>query len=99
METLGYLLGAITIIWIWDTKLRDELFFLPQEDDEVGFKPKEYRIKLFRVVNNLPLFGKLINCATCLTFWVGLISFIITKDLFLLSLPIFYKLTIKLITK
>jgi hypothetical protein len=89
METIGYLLASITFIWLWDNKVREKLFFEPLEDGEIK---KEYRIKLFRVIDTAPIIGELLNCSTCISFWTGLTLFIITGNIFFVSLPLYYKL-------
>ena len=92
METLGHILAAITFIYLWDTKIREKIFF---KQNGVS---KPYRIKLFRVIDTAPIIGEWLNCATCLSFWTGLTMFYFTNDIFLLSLPLAYKGVIKLIS-
>ena len=79
METLGYLLGLVSLIWLWDTKMLHSLLF--KQISEHEFKKRNDWL------DNKPL-----NCAPCLTGWVGLILFACTLNIFFLSLPIMYKI-------
>ena len=82
METLGYLLGLVSFIWLWDTKLLPHL--LLKQISEHEFRARNHWL------NNKPL-----NCAPCLTGWVGIIMFACTLNIFFLSLPILYKILTK----
>ena len=91
METLGYLLAAITFVWLWDNKLHMSLWYVTH--DAIQY---QFRYDWMRVLDKTKV-GKMLWCATCLTFWIGLISFIVSGNIFFLSLPLAYKAVSKLI--
>ena len=85
METLGYLLALATVVYLWH-----QLHFnINNKATDLGY---EQRFKM-KILDFKPF-----TCSTCLTFWLGLISFIVVGDIFLLSLPLAYKGVIKLIS-
>jgi len=70
-----------SIVWMWTELIMPALF---REKTEWGYK---YRHWIFQKADRKP-----INCGSCLSFWLGIISFILTFKLFFLTLPLFYKL-------
>jgi hypothetical protein len=92
METLGYLLALVTAVWLWDSKLHMSLWYVT--NDAISYN---FRYKWMCRLDKTKL-GKMLWCATCLSFWLGLISFLVVGDIFLLSLPLAYKGVIKLIS-
>lgn len=73
-----------SIVWMWVNLIIPPLF---REKTEFGYR---YRHKIFVWLDRKP-----INCGTCLSFWLGIIFFIVTFKLFFLTLPLFYKLISK----
>lgn len=84
METLGYILGAITIVWIWDQHLWPSIL---KKQDTLGYK---YRFGWLEKLDRKPL-----SCATCLSFYLGIALFYWLGDIYFISLPLAYKLITK----
>lgn len=93
METLGYILGLVGYIWIWDSKLKDSIFLKDNIVNNVVIG-KIYRSALFGYLDN-SIIGKLMSCGTCLSGWAGIVLYLLTFNIFFLSLPIAYKLLTK----
>lgn len=86
METLGYILAAITLIYIWSTKKNDLLMY------EVNEVTMAYKSKFFEWIGT----HKPFNCDTCLTIWFAIPLFLyFDYQLFFLPLPLYYKLVTK----
>lgn len=83
METVGYILTALALAWVWDTK-KDHI--LLKKHDELTMVPRN---KFFGWIAN----AYLPNCSTCIMFWTGLILFFVFDyQIFFIPLPLYYGL-------
>lgn len=92
METLGYILAALSFINVWTRDIYYNLLTEKAYDNlgkEVGRRYKSKRHKKLDV--------KPFNCGLCLSFWAGVVLFILTLDVIFLSLPLWHKLINKVI--
>lgn len=85
METIGYLLAVVSLVWLWTTKIIDSIMFKQM-------KTSFYVRPQFTWFNKKPF-----NCGTCLSGWIGIIFFACGFSIFFLSLPILYKLITRII--
>lgn len=86
METIGYILATITGVYVWV----DHLWLtISRRKTSLGY---ELRNKFMEKLDVKP-----INCAICLCSWTAGTLFYLNGDIFLLSLPLFYKLLYRIL--
>lgn len=86
METIGYILAAITLVKLWELNRIDLLMF------KVSDVQYSYKSKFFEWIGE----HKPFNCETCLTLWAAFILFFsLDFQIFYLPLPLYYKFITK----
>ena len=81
-----------SLVWVWTEKAKQLILM---QKGGIGYM---YRSNFaMRIDNTDHWFGYLINCGTCLSFWIGILFTMLTFNILFLSLPIMYKLIHKIL--
>lgn len=81
METIGYILAGVTLVWLWTEHVWP---MISMKKVSLGYK---YRNKLMEKLDRKP-----INCAVCLCFYTSIALFYCLGDIYFISLPLVYNL-------
>ena len=87
MQTATIITLSVSILWIW-FNWRIQMQLPPDPDEKLLVKLISVLMKRIHILTDF----KPLNCEFCLTTWVGISLSIWYCDIFLLSLPIIYKL-------